>query len=277
MVDPGAKLPMKVHPVADLFPMMSDDELKDMAADITLRGQLKPIVVHEGEILDGRNRYAACELAGVEPTFEPYDGNDPVGYVLAVNMARRHMTKGQRAMVIAQICLVSKQTMREAAGQHGISAALISQASLVIKHRADLIGSVVSGAVPLGDTYKYAQVGKAETEEAERLMKELRSCAPDLADQVVDGELAVKDAHRKWRDRETLRKNQERSAAETATSKLCGHIPNIACWRGDLAKRYASNYNPADAYSKRIDRKMLDDARQALDDITKVLEERGLL
>jgi ParB-like chromosome segregation protein Spo0J len=268
---------MKAHPVADLFPMLSDDELKDLAEDIKIRGLLHPIVVYDEQILDGRNRYAACELAGVTPTFTPYEDDDHVGFVVAENMARRHMTKGQRAMIIAQARLETKQTMREVAGQHGVSAALISQASLVIKHRADLIGPVVSGAVPLGDAYKYAQVGKAEAEEAERLMKELRDCAPDLADQVVDGELAVKEAHRKWRDRETLRKTQERTAAETATSKLCGHIPDIAYWRGDLAKRYASNYNPADAYRKRIDRKMLDDAHQALDDVALVLEERGLL
>jgi ParB-like chromosome segregation protein Spo0J len=48
------------HPVTDLFPTLPDEELKDLAADIAERGLLHPIV------LDGRNRYAACQLAGVE-------------------------------------------------------------------------------------------------------------------------------------------------------------------------------------------------------------------
>ena len=55
-----------------------------------------------GSILDGRNRYAACRLAGVEPEFTTYDGDDPEGYALAVNAQRRDLTKSQRAMVAAR-------------------------------------------------------------------------------------------------------------------------------------------------------------------------------
>jgi hypothetical protein len=64
---------------------------------------LQPIVLDkDGTILDGRNRYAACQLAGIEPTFTTYDGDDPEGYALAVNLARRNMNKGQMAIVIRQ-------------------------------------------------------------------------------------------------------------------------------------------------------------------------------
>ena len=52
----------------------------------------RPIVLDvEGRILDGRNRYAACEKAGVKPAFVNYAGKDPHGYALAVNKHRRHM------------------------------------------------------------------------------------------------------------------------------------------------------------------------------------------
>ena len=50
----------------------------------------------------GRNRLAACNLAGVTPTFDYYTGEDPVGYVLFLNNQRRHMTKGQLAMVVVE-------------------------------------------------------------------------------------------------------------------------------------------------------------------------------
>jgi hypothetical protein len=32
----------EVHPVADLFPMMTDDELDDLAGDIKANGQIHP-------------------------------------------------------------------------------------------------------------------------------------------------------------------------------------------------------------------------------------------
>src|SRR5687767_89338 len=104
-------LTLGVHPVADLFPMLADDELRDLADDIKQRGLLQPIVLDgEGRVLDGRNRLAACRLAGVEPTFETYGGDDPDGYALSTNINRRHMTKGQQAMVAARARFVSNQS-----------------------------------------------------------------------------------------------------------------------------------------------------------------------
>jgi hypothetical protein len=267
---------MKVHAIAALFPMMSADELKALAEDIKVQGQLQPIVVHQDEILDGRNRYAACELAGVEPRFEQYEGDDPVGYIMAANMARRNMSKGQRAMIIAQARLVSKQTMREAAGQHGISAARISQAAMVIKYRENLVGAVVKGYMSLDDAYGQAQACKAQAEEAERLLAQLRDVAPDLADRVIDGELTVREADKMWRDNETLRTKKERAAVQTATDSLNSHIPSVAYWCNNLATRYAQNYNPNDARLGKVNKQMLVDARKAIDNIIAVWDERRL-
>ena len=65
------------HEYADAFPMASDEELEELAASIAAVGLIHPIVLTpKGEVLDGRNRLAACEKAGVEPTFETRDGDD---------------------------------------------------------------------------------------------------------------------------------------------------------------------------------------------------------
>ena len=80
---------VEYHPLSNIFPMLSEDELQELAADVYQNGLLQPIVTYEGKILDGRNRYEACKRATVEPEFTKYTGNDPLGYVVSLNMKRR--------------------------------------------------------------------------------------------------------------------------------------------------------------------------------------------
>ncbi len=96
-------LESEFHPLGKLFPPMSDEELRDLAKDIAKRGLLDPVYRYEGKILEGGNRYKACGLAGVEPRFEEYVGNDPIGFVISKNVKRRHLTTSQRAMSAAKL------------------------------------------------------------------------------------------------------------------------------------------------------------------------------
>jgi ParB-like chromosome segregation protein Spo0J len=267
-----------VHPVAALFPMLRDDELKDLADDIAARGLIQPIVLDSDDrILDGRNRYAACEIACVEAESVIYDGDDPVGYVLAANIARRHMTKGQLAIVIAQACLVSKQTVRDAASQHGISAARIAQARTVIKYASEYVASVVSGSVSLDFAYEQAKDRKAQAAEAERLLTQLRDGgASDLADQVIDGELTAQEAFRTWREREARDEQLQRQRAGAATDKMCDHLYIIATWH-ERAADMARLFDPMLASRARpITVQTLLDAQRVIDDMLAVWRERGL-
>ena len=50
-------------------------------------------------MLDGRNRYLACEIAGVKPRFIEFQGDDPIGWVVTQNLVRRHLTASQKAVV----------------------------------------------------------------------------------------------------------------------------------------------------------------------------------
>ena len=91
------------HPVADIFPMLPHDDLMRLSEDIATRGLLEPVVMLDDMILDGRNRYAACKLAGVTPDFVTFSGDDALGYVIAKNMHRRHLNESQRAVVASRI------------------------------------------------------------------------------------------------------------------------------------------------------------------------------
>ena len=91
----------ELHPLCTLFPRMPDAEFKALADDIRTNGLLAPIVLHDGMILDGGNRYRACLEAGIEPSFKEFDGDNLVSFVLSVNLHRRHMTAGQQAAIVA--------------------------------------------------------------------------------------------------------------------------------------------------------------------------------
>lgn len=97
---------VEVHPAANIFPMMSDVELKALAEDIKLHGQRDWCVRYKGKLVDGRNRWKACELIGIEPDVcdrDDEDTFDPVAYVLSTNLHRRHLSTAQRAMAAAEV------------------------------------------------------------------------------------------------------------------------------------------------------------------------------
>lgn len=104
----------EIHPAANIFPLAEGDEFLDLIESIKKQGLVNPIVrmwiedpaADDGRrfvILDGRNRLRACLAAWIEPTFCDYDGHDPIGYVMAVNLHRRHLNPTQRALLGAEL------------------------------------------------------------------------------------------------------------------------------------------------------------------------------
>jgi hypothetical protein len=94
---------LKPHPLAALFPELPPEELAELARDINERGQLEPIILHKGLILDGHNRYRACQIAGVKPQTEEFNpkatNRSPSEFVLSRNLRRRHLSVGQKAAI----------------------------------------------------------------------------------------------------------------------------------------------------------------------------------
>jgi hypothetical protein len=158
---------MEFHPLADLFPMLEAGGADELAADIRANGLRQVIVTFEGKVLDGRNRYRACLAAGVEPRFKEFEGDDPLGYVISLNLTRRHLNDGQRAMVAARIEMLKHGGDRrsqdanlhlgraDAAKMMNISPRSVASAAQVLaKGPPELVEKVVHGVVSVSSAAK---------------------------------------------------------------------------------------------------------------------------
>lgn len=114
------------HPLAGDFPALEGEEFDRFADDIAARGLEEPITLHEGQILDGFNRYRACLARGVTPTFRKYTGDNPRAFVLSENLHRRHLTAETRRTFVAELRAQGKST-REIAETVGVSQSTVSR------------------------------------------------------------------------------------------------------------------------------------------------------
>ena len=94
---------MKFHKIADLFPLIEKGEFKLLCEDIKQQGLNHSVILLDGKILDGRNRYRACIEVGIEPRYEKFKGSDPLAFVLSENLHRRHLTISQRTALAAEV------------------------------------------------------------------------------------------------------------------------------------------------------------------------------
>ncbi|MGA2530725.1 MAG: DNA methyltransferase [Acidimicrobiales bacterium] len=97
-----------------LLPPLSDDEYAALKADIAAQGVLLPVVIDadSGEVIEGHHRLRAWTELRAEGVRVPeypkqilrFEGDDDrLAFVLAANLFRRHLTRSQRAEVVARL------------------------------------------------------------------------------------------------------------------------------------------------------------------------------
>lgn len=193
------------HPLADIFPMIPETDLKVLASDIAANGQVDPILLLEGKVLDGRNRQAACKLAGIEPLYTDFGGADPVSFVLSKNLHRRHLSESQRAMAAAMIVdwerginqttagAANLQT-RRAAKKLSISERSVFSAKRIREHGApELIEAIRSGKVAVHTGEAISELQHAEQA---RVIREDRKAIVAKAKEIRAEQQKVKHAVR---------------------------------------------------------------------------------
>jgi ParB-like chromosome segregation protein Spo0J len=97
---------LEIHPLALAFPVYGGDDFEKLINDIRNYGLRQPITLFEGKVLDGRNRVEAMKKAG-KATIPavPFEGtfDEARAYVVSLNMVRRHLTTGQRAVIATEL------------------------------------------------------------------------------------------------------------------------------------------------------------------------------
>lgn len=217
---------MKHHPIADVWPMMDEAKLHELADDIAKNGQLVPVWLYEGKILDGRNRWAACKIAGVEPKTREYTGDEPTAFAVSLNDRRRHMGKSALAAVAADLlphfAADAKRRQQQAGKEHGR-------------------GQKVPEKVPEakkgdGDARKAAAVSVGVNDRYVSDAKKVKTEAPEVFERLKAGKITLQDAKREvakkptddWRQDE--RKRQALVANGTTVVANASLDKNLICW-----------------------------------------------
>lgn len=169
---------LKIHPAAEVFPLMEGEEFDALVKDIEDHGQREPIVLLEGAILDGRNRYRALLQLKIEPRVVHWNSDgSPEAYVVSKNIMRRHLNAGQRAMLIAKfisaypgrkphkqakskpsddvqdVNIEDNLNVRDAASMIKVSIGTVSEAGLVQREGTpEEVAEVISGKATVGNT-----------------------------------------------------------------------------------------------------------------------------
>ena len=166
------------------------DEFSALVEDIRANGQRQPIYIHDGKIVDGRNRYRACQQLGIEPDTRAWDGvGSLVAFVVSLNLQRRHLTSSQKAVVAMDVLPMLEAEAKEryvsGVGRPSVtekSTQLIGGISEEPRER-HANEAVQQAAQMVGTNRRYVSDAKR-----------LRDEAPELLERVRSGELTIPQA-----------------------------------------------------------------------------------
>src|SRR5580765_8373845 len=115
----GTTMPYEYHKFSEIFPLLEGEKFDEFVADIKANGQKLPILLYQGQVLDGRNRDRACTKLGIAPIVEQApvrddDDDMALALIVSLNVARRHLTINEKAFIAESLA-----TIKEAGAPQG--------------------------------------------------------------------------------------------------------------------------------------------------------------
>ena len=262
----GVRQTLELHELCTMFPRMSGTEFDSLRDDIKVNGLREQIILLDDQVLDGGNRYRACLDAGVAPEFRQYNGNDPVQYVLSKNLLRRHLTAGQRSVIVAlaanwdrahthggarvagQEATLPLEAVATRATRSESSERTQKDADKVAREAPALASKVASGEMTLPQAIKHVrpEVGKPKPNEVERLRTEnesLKERIAELSDRTQEACGVAEDLSALSQGEELRRMSELRRERDAALQK-----------RDDLQRENAQLTKQCKALQRRLDK-----------------------
>lgn len=195
------------HELALLIPPMGETDYCALRDSIADQGLQRAITLYEGKVLDGLHRQRAVLELGVRLRTEEYTGGDPLGFVVAANVARRQLNTTERAKLGARILI------RLPDGRAGRSPRK--------RGDRDRPKSVAEGVA------RQVGCGTSSIQQAVRLLRE----APELFDETDGRKLKLGAAYRRFESRSTRRKSDPADVLSLDEKRAQRHVRHVAAWR----------------------------------------------
>ena len=212
--------------------MMGREAYRDLLEAIKQRGLRKPIVLLDGMILDGRNRYKACVEAGIQPRFIEFDPEEsPWLFVWDENAERRHLAEGTKAAIWLKVEEKDEEWKAEKQRIEDAGSAALTRAKSNNK---------CSRGTPVvrkrrGRPTRNARAKRAKTSTGTMAKVEtLKANAPDLYAKVLAGKLSAAAGYKAWQSRK--RAKQEAKAMATAPQNRVAAVVECCDFREFIRK-----------------------------------------
>lgn len=274
---------MKFHPFADIFPLIEGDDFTALVADIKAHGLREKVVTYRGQILDGRNRFLACQRAKVKPGFRAFSGDDAaaLAFVVSVNVHRRHLTESQRAMAAARIATLPKganqhasieaPSQKEAAETLKVGRASVQRAKEVIDHGS----KALQQAVEAGEVSVSKAASVVDLPKSEQLKAATAKPVPDADDEWTPDEIAKAEAiDREYSDSidKVMESDDKLAAAHAEIKRQAAEIAILKLARDGYMNGKTEMTRLLDAAQRKVDR--LEKKLKAADNELEALRER---
>lgn len=226
------------HEVANIFSMMGESEFSEMKADIANNGLKLPIWLHEGKIVDGRNRYKAClEIGGHVERFEEWDKKGSlVEFVVSLDTKRRHLTPSQLA-IAALACLPILEAEAKARQ--------IASGGDKVSDIARAVHSALNQPIKATSSAESLKKIPQATQQASKIMgvgstliaaaKAIAKVSPEMIEKIQSGEITVTVAKKELQESGTL-KQRARKPVEIKTIETSSVVFTDAMQFASMAK-----------------------------------------